>query len=93
MTQNVLEFVDHLHEHFPFRCSINSQGRYNVPQNPDEGYSIEIFADSKDIYRFPNGSYWSSEEAIRVHRLKEKELSGKRAPGGSKLSNGVNGVH
>lgn len=38
MERNVLEFVDHLHEHFVTPCSINSRGRYNVPTNPDEGY-------------------------------------------------------
>ena len=38
MERNVLEFVDHLHEHFVTPCSINSRGRYNVPNNPLEGY-------------------------------------------------------
>lgn len=38
MERNVLEFVDHLHEHFVTSCSINSRGRYNVPLNPNEGY-------------------------------------------------------
>ena len=38
MERNVLEFVDHLHEHFVTPCSINSVGRYNVPTNPNEGY-------------------------------------------------------
>ena len=34
----MLEYVDHLHEHFVTPCSINARGRYNVPTNPDEGY-------------------------------------------------------
>ena len=38
MERNVLEYVDHLHEHFLYPCSINQKGRYNVPSNPDEGY-------------------------------------------------------
>ena len=38
MERNVLEFVDHLHEHFLYPCSINSNGRYNVPTNDHEGY-------------------------------------------------------
>lgn len=38
MERNVLEFVDHLHEHFLNPCSINKQGRYNVPDKPEEGY-------------------------------------------------------
>ncbi|KAH8926112.1 mandelate racemase/muconate lactonizing enzyme [Atractiella rhizophila] len=70
MTRNVLEYVDHLHEHFPNKCTINPQGRYNVPQNPDEGYSIDIYEESKATYRFPDGKYWSSEEAKKAHGLK-----------------------
>ena len=42
MERNVLEFVDHLHEHFLYPCSINSKGRYNVPSNPVEGYRCDI---------------------------------------------------
>jgi L-fuconate dehydratase len=38
MERNVLEYVDHLHEHFLYPCSINDNGRYNVPTNPHEGY-------------------------------------------------------
>ena len=38
MERNVLEYVDHLHEHFLYPCSINLKGRYNVPSNPVEGY-------------------------------------------------------
>lgn len=38
MERNVLEFVDHLHEHFLYPCSINKNGRYNVPSNAKEGY-------------------------------------------------------
>lgn len=38
MERNVLEFVDHLHEHFLYPCSINQRGRYNVPGDSNEGY-------------------------------------------------------
>jgi len=58
MERNVLEFVDHLHEHFKYPCSINAQGRYNVPINAEEGYSIEMFKDSIAEYEFPTGTYW-----------------------------------
>ncbi len=27
---NVLEYVDHLHEHFEHPCTINARGRYNA---------------------------------------------------------------
>ncbi|KAG6336382.1 hypothetical protein ID866_2702 [Astraeus odoratus] len=58
MERNVLEFADHLHEHFLYPCSINSKGRYNVPLNPAEGYSIEMYKKSIAEYEWPNGSYW-----------------------------------
>ncbi|KAK1924728.1 putative mandelate racemase/muconate lactonizing enzyme [Papiliotrema laurentii] len=58
MERNVLEFVDHLHEHFLYPVSINTQGRYNVPQDPKGGYSIEMFEQSMEEYAFPGGSYW-----------------------------------
>jgi hypothetical protein len=38
MERNVLEYVDHLHEHFLYPCTINKNGRYNVPANTKEGY-------------------------------------------------------
>lgn len=58
MERNVLEFVDHLHEHFLYPCSINAQGRYNVPENEKEGYSIEMYKKSIEEYEWPHGSYW-----------------------------------
>ncbi|KDE08352.1 mandelate racemase [Microbotryum lychnidis-dioicae p1A1 Lamole] len=66
---NVLEYVDHLHEHFTDPCTINSNGHYDVPSNPDEGYSIQIKDESKAQYIFPHGSYWSSPEAKKAHGL------------------------
>jgi len=51
MERNVLEFVDHLHEHFLYPCSINAQGRYNVPDNAKEGYR---FVFSSPILSFPS---------------------------------------
>ena len=47
MERNVLEFVDHLHEHFINPCSINKNGRYNVPSNPTEGYR---YATDDDVF-------------------------------------------
>ncbi|KAI0915920.1 hypothetical protein AcV5_003394 [Taiwanofungus camphoratus] len=58
MERNVLEFVDHLHEHFLYPCSINQNGRYNVPSNPSEGYSIEMHKASFAEFEWPHGSYW-----------------------------------
>ncbi|KAJ7108761.1 mandelate racemase/muconate lactonizing enzyme [Mycena epipterygia] len=63
MERNVLEFVDHLHEHFVTPCSINQNGRYNVPTNPNEGYSIEMYKSSIAEFEWPNGSYWVGAKA------------------------------
>ncbi|KAI0676580.1 enolase C-terminal domain-like protein [Trametes maxima] len=60
MERNVLEFVDHLHEHFLYPCSINKNGRYNVPNDSKEGYSIEMHERSISEFEFPNGLYWKS---------------------------------
>ncbi|GAA5844368.1 hypothetical protein JCM3766R1_006370 [Sporobolomyces carnicolor] len=67
--RNVLEFVDHLHEHFEYPCSINGHGYYNVPSHPEEGYSMAMYAESKERFVFPHGSYWSSPEAKKAHGL------------------------
>ncbi|KIP06359.1 hypothetical protein PHLGIDRAFT_107105 [Phlebiopsis gigantea 11061_1 CR5-6] len=63
MERNVLEFVDHLHEHFLYPCSINSKGRYNVPSHDNEGYSIEMHKESIARFQWPQGSYWVNEHA------------------------------
>ncbi|KAH8993845.1 enolase C-terminal domain-like protein [Lactarius hatsudake] len=57
MERNVLEYVDHLHEHFLYPCSVNQKGRYNVPSNPVEGYRCYR------EYEWPNGSYWAKTKA------------------------------
>ncbi|KAH9946871.1 enolase C-terminal domain-like protein [Amylocystis lapponica] len=63
MERNVLEFVDHLHEHFLYPCSINNNGRYNVPSNDAEGYSIEMHKSSIEEFEWPHGSYWVGAKA------------------------------
>ena len=51
----VIEFVDHLHEHFLYPVQM-SHGRYMPPLEP--GYSIQMKAESLGNYRFPNGPVW-----------------------------------
>ncbi|KAH7912375.1 enolase C-terminal domain-like protein [Hygrophoropsis aurantiaca] len=58
MERNALEFANHLHEHFHYPCSINSNGRYNVPSSTAEGYSTQMHQASIAEYEWPNGSYW-----------------------------------
>lgn len=67
MERNVLEFADHLHEHFVYPCSINSKGRYNVPLNPAEGYSIEMHKHSVAEFEWPGGSYWTRARTSSVN--------------------------
>jgi L-fuconate dehydratase len=55
LQDRVLEFVDHLHEHFLDPVVIR-QGRYMPPARP--GYSIEMHAASLDRYEFPGGAGW-----------------------------------
>lgn len=58
--RNVLEWVDHLHEHFVYPVSINGAGCYNTPMDPQGGYSIEMLKSSIEDYSFPLGSYWKT---------------------------------
>jgi L-fuconate dehydratase len=53
--RRVLEYVDHLHEHFVDPCVIRN-ARYQAPVRP--GYSIEMKSQSLHDYRFPDGPAW-----------------------------------
>jgi L-fuconate dehydratase len=55
LENRLLEFVDHLHEHFvdPVRMK---NGRYMPPQSP--GYSITMKPESLERYEFPGGLAW-----------------------------------
>jgi L-fuconate dehydratase len=51
----VIEYVDHLHEHFLDPVAIDA-ARYRVPTMP--GYSAEMRPESLARYRFPDGDEW-----------------------------------
>jgi len=51
----ILEYVDHLHEHFVDPVVIEG-GRYMAPKAP--GYSITMKPESLETYRFPDGAAW-----------------------------------
>ena len=53
----VVEYVDHLHEHFVDPCVVRG-GRYVLPEAP--GYSIEMREDSLSRFEFPTGSAWAA---------------------------------
>jgi L-fuconate dehydratase len=58
MENRVIEYVDHLHEHFLHPVTIR-HGHYRVPHEP--GYSIEILPQSLDRFSFPNGAIWKDQ--------------------------------
>ncbi len=55
MTDRVLEYVDHLHEHFTDPVRVTG-GRYLAPSAP--GFSATFRPDSLRDYEFPHGSIW-----------------------------------
>jgi len=60
----IIEYVDHLHEHF-YDPVVIKNGAYMPPKLP--GYSITMKEDSLAEYSFPNGSYWKQE--LESHEL------------------------
>ncbi len=62
MEDRVIEFVDHLHEHFVTPVTVRG-GRYCTPTAP--GYSIEIKPESLTRFAFPNGAAWTETPALR----------------------------
>jgi L-fuconate dehydratase len=55
LEDRIVEYVDHLHEHFRNPVVIHS-GRYVVPTA--SGYSIEMKPESLGEYAFPDGAAW-----------------------------------
>jgi L-galactonate dehydratase len=64
--KSVLEYVDHLHEHFLHPCQVKG-GYFVTPMDP--GYSVEMKEASMEQYAFPGlerVSWWKSEEAKQI---------------------------
>ena len=55
MDGRVIEYVDHLHEHFEDPV-VMRRGRYLAPTRP--GYSITIRESSRVAHRYPGGAAW-----------------------------------
>ena len=53
----MIEYVDHLHEHFVDPVEIRD-GRYRVPTRP--GYSAQIRPESLERFAFPGGEVWQA---------------------------------
>jgi L-fuconate dehydratase len=58
LENRILEYVDHLHEHFIDPVIIRN-GHYMPPVG--SGYSITMHSESLDKYEFPNGPVWQAE--------------------------------
>ena len=56
LQDRILEYVDHLHEHFIHPVNIKG-GNYVPPEAP--GYSIEMKPESLEEYAFPAGRVWT----------------------------------
>ena len=59
MDGRVIEYVDHLHEHFTEPVTVRG-GRYLVPLAP--GYSATMQAESLAAFSFPNGPAWQAND-------------------------------
>jgi L-fuconate dehydratase len=60
LEDRVLEYVDHLHEHFIEPVTIRN-GRYMPPRRA--GYSIEMHPESLARHAYPGGAAWAGNEA------------------------------
>jgi len=61
MEGRIIEYVDHLHEHFIHPVIIKN-GAYMPPTAP--GYSIEMKSECLERYEFPSGSAWKTVNVI-----------------------------
>jgi L-fuconate dehydratase len=57
----VIEYVDHLHEHF-LEPAVVRDGRYAAPTAP--GYSSQMRPESLAAYAFPYGSVWTATGSV-----------------------------
>jgi L-fuconate dehydratase len=61
LENRVVEWVDHLHEHFRDPAVVE-RGRYRVPRAP--GFSIEMLETSLAEYAYPDGPRWAGAQAV-----------------------------
>ncbi|MER7281522.1 enolase C-terminal domain-like protein [Dactylosporangium sp. NPDC000244] len=57
MQGRMVEYVDHLHEHFTDPVRVEG-GRYRLPERP--GYSVRMRPESVERFAFPQGPVWSA---------------------------------
>ncbi|SHI70966.1 enolase C-terminal domain-like protein [Streptomyces sp. 3214.6] len=62
-TENrVIEYVDHLHEHFTAPV-VMRDGHYTAPLTP--GFSAAMYPESLAEFRYPDGTFWAADLAVR----------------------------
>ncbi|MEM8765172.1 MAG: L-fuconate dehydratase [Bacteroidota bacterium] len=66
LENRVIEYVDHLHEHFCEPVTV-ANGAYMPPLAP--GYSITMKSQSLKDYAFPNGKIWKQEKINNLAQL------------------------
>ncbi|MBS2548204.1 fuconate dehydratase [Catenulispora sp. NL8] len=57
-TDRVIEYVDHLHQHF-LAPTVIKDGAYQAPSTP--GFSAEMFPATLEAYSFPDGTFWRAD--------------------------------
>tara|TARA_B110000093_G_C12965537_1_gene409444 strand:+ start:1591 stop:2910 length:1320 start_codon:yes stop_codon:yes gene_type:complete len=62
MDDRIIEYVDHLHQHF-FEPVVIKNGAYMPPKQP--GYSITMKPESLETYSFPNGEVWANKLQLK----------------------------
>jgi len=65
LDDRVVEYVDHLHEHFVDPCVVE-RARYQVPARP--GYSAEMRRASIARHLFPHGPVWADDAGREITR-------------------------
>ena len=55
--ERVIEYVDHLHEHFVDPCVVTG-GVYRAPDAP--GFSVRMRPESLSAFEYPNGAEWQA---------------------------------
>ncbi|MEY9938980.1 L-fuconate dehydratase [Streptacidiphilus sp. MAP5-3] len=56
----VVEYVDHLHDHF-LEPTVIQEGHYRAPRAP--GFSAQMHQASIDTYTYPHGTFWAADLA------------------------------
>ena len=77
LENRVIEYVDHLHEHFAHPVVVN-RGRYMPPLEP--GYGTTIRPESRAAYRYPDGEAWRAETAVGSACRPSDPLTGSGSP-------------